>query len=143
MHLLFNHMLVLRVIRIQHPNRLPPALALCCIIPLDSKTREERRQRRSLRIHTRLHEFLRPAQVAVAVDGAPRAGHGGNPEAEEKRVAIFIGPVFCALEPGFVGFVEGVAFLLALLLALLLRRVFDVIGRRGAVGGDDGCRVGC
>jgi hypothetical protein len=50
-----------------------------------------------------------------------------------------LGPVFGALEAGFVGFVEGIALLLTLLKTLLFGSVFDVVGGGSAIGSNDGC----
>ena len=139
MNPLLNNMLMLGIIRIHHLNGLPPPPPLRRIRPLERKTRQQRRQRPSLRIHTRLDELLRAAQVGIAVDYCPGAGHGGDPEAEEERVAVLGGPFLGALEGGFVLFEEGCAALFALEFGFLLGVVLDVESCGGAVGGDDGC----
>lgn len=136
---LLDYVLVRRVVRVQHLDCLPPALALGGIGALNGETGKQRGQCATLSIHTRLHKLLRAAEVAVAVDKGPGAGHGGDPEAKEERVAILRGPFFGALKCGLVLFEEGGAVPLALDFGLLLGVVLDVEACGGAIGGDDGC----
>jgi hypothetical protein len=137
MNPLLNDVLVCRIIGIQNLDRLPPSLALRRITSLKRKTGQQRRQCTTLRIHTRLDELLGAAQVGVAVDHGPGAGHGSNPETEEQRVAVLGRPIFGALKSGFVLFEEGGAAPFALDFGFLLRVVLDVVLRGGAVGGND------
>lgn len=138
-NLLLNDGLVCRVIGIQHLDCLPPSLAFRCVGTLNRKTGQQRRQRSTLGIHTGLDEFLGAAQVGVAVDHCPRAGHGGNPEAEEEWVAVLGRPFLGALKGGLVLLEQGCAVAFALDFGLLFRVVLDVVLCGGAVGGDDGC----
>lgn len=128
MYPLLNQMLVLRIIGVEHLDRFPAPASLGRIISLNRKARKQRRQRRALRIHTRLDQFLRATQVPIAVDHVPRASHRSDPEAKEQRVPVFLGPFFCALQASLVGFEKGFAFAFTLDGALLLRGVFDVVG---------------
>jgi hypothetical protein len=137
MNLLLDDVLVCRVVRIQDLDRLPPSLALRRIRALNRERREKRCQCTSLSVHTRLNELLGSAQVRVAVDHCPGAGHGGNPEAEEQRVSVLGCPFFGALYGGFVLLEECCAVALALDFGLLLGVVFDVVLCGGAVSGDD------
>ena len=139
MNPLLNNVLMCGIVGIQNLDSLPSSLSLRRICALQRKRRKQRRQRTALRIHTRLDELLRAAQVGVAVDYCPGAGHGGDPEAEEERVAVLGGPFLGALEGGFVLFEEGCAALFALEFGFLLGVVLDVESCGGAVGGDDGC----
>lgn len=141
MHPLLNQMLMRRVIGIQHLNRLPPSLPLRRIRAFKSKARHESRQRRALRVHTCLHQLLTATEISIAVHQAPRPRHGGDPDAEQDGVPVVRGPFFRALDGGFVGFKEGLAFAFTLDGAFLFGCVFDVIGRGGAVGCDDGCKI--
>ena len=134
---LLDDVLMCGIVGIQNLDRLPPSLALSRITTLKRKTGQQRCQCTTLRIHTRLDELLGAAQVGVAVDHSPGAGHGSNPETEEQRVAVLGGPIFGALEGGLVLFEEGSAAPFALDFGLLLRVVLDVELRGGAVGGDD------
>lgn len=102
MNLLLNNVLVCGVVGIQDLDRLPPSLALRRIRALNRKRREEGSQCTSLGVHTRLDELLRAAQIRVAVDHCPGAGHGGDPEAEEQRVSVLGRPFFGALQAGLV-----------------------------------------
>lgn len=137
MNLLLNDVLVCRVIRIQNLDRLPPSLALRRVRALNRKRCKQRRQCTSLGVHTRLDKLLGAAQVRVAVDHCPGAGHRGDPEAKEQRVSVLGCPFFGALEAGLILLEEGCAVALALDFGPLLGVVFDVEFCGGAVRGDD------
>jgi hypothetical protein len=79
MHSLLNHPLVLWILGIQYLDRLPPPLLLPRIIRLHCQTSKQHTQRQSLRIHTRLHQFLRACQVRVAMDEAECDAHRCDP----------------------------------------------------------------
>ena len=136
---LLNHVLVLRVIRIKDPDRLPASFALCYIFALKREAGQKCGQSSALRIHTRLHDLLTATEVRVAVDVMPRTRHGGNPETEEEGVTVVGGPFFRTLESSLVRFEESFTFLLTLNLSLLLGCVFDVVCGGSAVGSNNGC----
>lgn len=103
MNPLLNQPLMLRIIRIHHLNRLPASLPLRGIIRLERKRAQQRRQRQSLRIHTRLHQLLGSTHIRGPVHEDPGPGHADDPETGQDRVSVLAGPGFGALEGGFVG----------------------------------------
>ena len=137
MDALLNDVLMRGIIRIQHLDRLPPTLTLGRIGALNRKARKQGSQRAALCIHTGLDELLGAAKVGVAVDHCPGTGHGGDPEAEEQRVAVLGGPFFGALEGSFVLLQQSCAVSLALDFGFLLGVVLNVVLSGGAVGSDD------
>lgn len=137
-YLLLNEVLVFGVIWVDDLDRLPPALALGRVVGLEGEASQQRRERETLGVHTRLHQLVCAAHGGRAVDGDPGAGHGRDPEAEQDWVPVFRGPIGRALRGCLVGFVESIAACFTLKLALLLGVVLDVELCGGAVGGDDG-----
>lgn len=137
MHLLLHNPLVLRVLGVEIPHRLPPALALRGVHALERQRRDDDGHRQPLRVHTRLHELLLAGQVRVAADERERAAHGGDPGAEDERVAVVGGPGEGALREGFLRREFGLQVLgLVAELPLGVARVLEVAGV--GVGGDDG-----
>ena len=76
---LLDQVLVLRIIRIQHLDRLPPPLPLARIADLKRRRRDQHRQRQPLCINPRLHEFLRLAQIRISSHQSQRDAHRRNP----------------------------------------------------------------
>lgn len=103
MHPLLQHSLVRRIVRIEIFDRLPPAGPTGPIARLEGEAAQQRRQREALRVHSRLHEFLRRRQVRVAADEGEGGAHGGDPRCDEERVAVLGDPEAGALRPGFGG----------------------------------------
>lgn len=99
-NLLFNHVLVRRVIRVQHLDRLPTAHTCRPILALERQTRNHDGERQSLGINTGLHKLLLAREVRVAADEAKGRSHRRHPGAEDETVAVFARPVFGSLHRG-------------------------------------------
>lgn len=139
MHPLLNHPLMRRIIRIQHLDRLPPPLLLPRIIRLHRQTRQQNRQRQSLRIHSCLHQLLRARQVRVPVHERERDAHGGHPRPEDDAVSVLVAPVLRALPEGLVLIYLGAELGLRVGGLFFLWVALGVEAAGGAVGGDDRC----
>ena len=100
MHLLLNQVLVRRIIRVQHLDRLPTTNALVQILALQRQTRHNDSQRQTLCVHPGLHQLLLARQVAVAADEAQRRAHAGDPRSEHDSISVVRGPVLGPLRGG-------------------------------------------
>lgn len=137
MNLLLDQMLMSWILRIQHHNRLPPSLPRALIAHLERRRRNQHGQRQALRVHPRLHQLLRLAQVRIASHQCQCDAHGRDPRRRDDGVAVFAAPGLGALEGGGLllqGFEGQGGFV-----AVGARGVAgELEGARGAVGGDDG-----
>jgi hypothetical protein len=144
------HPLLLRLnhihplIRIRQPplllNRtrnLPIAL-LCSlhIRALKRQTRNHNRHRQALRVHTRLHKFLRRVHRA-ATHERERGAHTRHPAAKHNAVPVLARPAQRALFLARAG-VERFELRLARAVVVAVGVLGGFVGSSGAVGADDG-----
>lgn len=136
MNLLLNQMLMLRIIRVEHHNRLPPPLPLTRIPNLERRRRYQHRQRQPLRVNPSLHKLLRSTQIRIPPNKSQRNAHARDPAGRHNRIPVLPPPVLEPLEVGFRRahgiLVEGCP---VPVMSLRIPRVLVVAG--GAVGGDD------
>lgn len=74
-----------------------------------------------------MYELLAAAKIWIPVYHSEAAAHREEPERENNRISVLLGPFFCALECGFAGDEFVLAFLFALDFAAFFGVVEDVI----------------
>lgn len=136
MNSLLNHMLMLRIIRIQDLYRLPPALTLARVTHLERCRSKQHREGKPLGVDSCLDQLLRSGQVWVSPHESQRGANTGDPTGRDDGVSVLFTPILEALE-GRLILADCVEIGRGSIPILTGRVACCLVVARGAIGGND------
>ncbi len=138
---LLDDMLVLRIIRIQDLDRLPPPPPLGGIPHLEGCRGNQHRHRQPLGIDPGLHQLLRLGQVRAPTHDRQRDDHRRGPTGRHDRVSVLAAPILELGKGGLAG-ADRFEIRRGPVAVLACRVTGSLVASGRAVGLDDGSERG-